>query len=417
MTESMDMDTKMQKFDEEIEQILDLLEEKAYFRARDEILKHNEVDIAEILEEILEESGIDKTIIIYRMLPKDISAEVFSYLPSDDQREIIQGITDREVSYIMGELDFDDMIDVLEELPANIVDKILEKTPKEERKLINTFLNYPDTCAGSLMTPEYISLQETMTVGQALQHIRDVGMDSETVYTCYVKKGGRKLEGIVSLRALVIADDDVQVSELMNTEYVYVSVHDDQEEVAETFKKYGFLAIPVVDNEHRLVGIITFDDILDVIEEETTEDIERMAGVMDDSDQEYLDMGVFRHVKNRLPWLAIMMVALMITGVVISTFQDVLAQVIALVAPAFVGYRRKCGNPGRFPDHSRNVHRRDRRQRCLACDVEGISGEHYFRAGSQCHQFREDHSDRRQHADDRTDGIDFDDTGHHFLNF
>ena len=332
MTESMDMDTKMQKFDEEIEQILDLLEEKAYFRARDEILKHNEVDIAEILEEILEESGIDKTIIIYRMLPKDISAEVFSYLPSDDQREIIQGITDREVSYIMGELDFDDMIDVLEELPANIVDKILEKTPKEERKLINTFLNYPDTCAGSLMTPEYISLQETMPVGQALQHIRDVGMDSETVYTCYVKKGGRKLEGIVSLRALVIADDDVQVSELMNTEYVYVSVHDDQEEVAETFKKYGFLAIPVVDNEHRLVGIITFDDILDVIEEETTEDIERMAGVMDDSDQEYLDMGVFRHVKNRLPWLAIMMVALMITGVVISTFQDVLAQVIALVA-------------------------------------------------------------------------------------
>ena len=143
---------------------------------------------------------------------------------------------------------------------------------------------------------------------------------------------GRRLEGIVSLRALVIADDDVQVSELMNTEYVYVSVHDDQEEVAETFKKYGFLAIPVVDNEHRLVGIITFDDILDVIEEETTEDIERMAGVMDDSDQEYLDMGVFRHVKNRLPWLAIMMVALMITGVVISTFQDVLAQVIALVA-------------------------------------------------------------------------------------
>ena len=332
MTESMDMDTKMQKFDEEIEQILDLLEEKAYFRARDVILTHNEVDIAEILEEILEESGIDKTIIIYRMLPKDISAEVFSYLPSDDQREIIQGITDREVSYIMGELDFDDMIDVLEELPANIVDKILEKTPKEERKLINTFLNYPDTCAGSLMTPEYISLQENMTVGQALQHIRNVGMDSETVYTCYVKKGGRKLEGIVSLRALVIADDETKVSELMNTEYVYVSVHDDQEEVAETFKKYGFLAIPVVNNEHRLVGIITFDDILDVIEEETTEDIERMAGVMDDSDQEYLDMGVFRHVKNRLPWLAIMMVALMITGVVISTFQDVLAQVIALVA-------------------------------------------------------------------------------------
>ena len=332
MTESMDMDTKMQKFDEEIEQILDLLEEKAYFRARDEILKHNEVDIAEILEEILEESGIDKTIIIYRMLPKDISAEVFSYLPSDDQREIIQGITDREVSYIMGELDFDDMIDVLEELPANIVDKILEKTPKEERKLINTFLNYPDTCAGSLMTPDYISLQENMTVAEALAHIKQEGMDSETVYTCYVKKEGRKLDGIVSLRSLVISDGDMKIADLMSTEYVYVNVYDDQEEVAETFKKYGFLAIPVVDNEHRLVGIITFDDILEVIEEETTEDIQRMAGVIDDSDTEYLDMGIFRHVRNRLPWLVFMNISAMITGTIILRFEAVLAQVIVLVS-------------------------------------------------------------------------------------
>lgn len=332
MTESMNMDIKSQRFDEDIEKVLDLLEEKAYFRARDEILKYNEVDIAEILEEVLEEAGIEKTIIIFRMLPKDISVEVFSYLPTDDQLDIIRGITDREISYIINELDFDDMIDVLEELPANIVDKILEKTPKEERKLINTFSNYPDTCAGSLMTPEYISLRETMTVGEAMHHIKTVGMDSETVYTCYVKTGGRKLEGIVSLRSLVIADDEMKVSELMNTEYVYVSVHDDQEEVAEAFKKYGFLAIPVVDNEHRLVGIITVDDILDVIEEETTEDIERMAGVMDGSDQDYLDIGVFRHVKNRLPWLVFMTVALMITGFIISEFESVLSQVIALVA-------------------------------------------------------------------------------------
>ena len=173
-----------------------------------------------------------------------------------DEREIIQGITDPEVSCITGELDFDDMIDVLEELPANIVDEILEKTPEGRAKADQYISELSGhVAAGSL--PRRLSVsacQETMTVGQALQHIRDVGMDSETVYTCYVKKGGRKLEGIVSLRALVIADDDVQVSELMNTEYVYVSVHDDQEEVAETFKKYGFLAIPVVDNEHRLVG-------------------------------------------------------------------------------------------------------------------------------------------------------------------
>lgn len=332
MTEAMDMDTRMQQFDEDVETILQLLDDKSYFKARDEILKHNEVDIGEILEEVLEELGVEKTIIIFRMLPKDVSVEVFSHLPSDDQLEIVQGITDREISYIIDELDFDDKIDVLEELPANIVDKILEKTPKEERKLINTFLNYPDTCAGSLMTPDYISLQESMTVGEAMAHIKREGMDSETVYTCYVKKGGRKLEGIVSLRSLVVADDDIRVSELMNTEYVYVNVYDDQEEVSEMFKKYGFLAIPVVDKEHRLVGIITVDDILDVIEEETTEDIERMAGIMDGSDTEYLDIGVFRHVKNRLPWLVFMTVALMLTGTIIARFEAVLSQVIVLVS-------------------------------------------------------------------------------------
>ena len=333
MTEtSMDMDQKTQQFDEDVQKVLDLLQEKSYFKARDEILKHNEVDISEILEEVLEELGLEKTIIIFRMLPKDVSVEVFSYLPSDDQVAIVQGITDREISYIIEELDFDDKIDVLEELPANIVDKILEKTPKEERRLINTFLNYPDTCAGSLMTPDYIRLQENMTVAEALAHIKQEGMDSETVYTCYVKKEGRKLDGIVSLRSLVISDGDMKIADLMSTEYVYVNVYDDQEEVAETFKKYGFLAIPVVDNEHRLVGIITFDDILEVIEEETTEDIQRMAGVIDDSDTEYLDMGIFRHVRNRLPWLVFMNISAMITGTIILRFEAVLAQVIVLVS-------------------------------------------------------------------------------------
>lgn len=330
--DAMDMDTKEQQFDEDIERVLEMLEEKSYFKARDEILKHNEVDIGEILEEVLEELGVEKTIILFRMLPKDVSVEVFSYLPTDDQLEIVQGITDREIDYIIQELDFDDKIDVLEELPANIVDKILEKTPKEERKLINTFLNYPDTCAGSLMTPDYISLQESMTVAEAITHIKKEALDSETVYTCYVKKGGRKLEGIVSLRALVLADDDMKVSELMNEDYVYVNVYDDQEEVAEYFTKYGFLAIPVVDNENRLVGIITVDDILDVIEEETTEDMERMAGIMDGSDKEYLDMSVFSHVKSRLPWLIFLTVSLMITGSIITKFESVLSQVLILVS-------------------------------------------------------------------------------------
>ena len=326
------MDIEEKTFDDTVEEIIELLENRQYRSAREEILKNNGVDAAEILEEIIEELGIKIAIVIFRMLPKDMSVEVFSYLTIDDQKDIINGITDVELSYIIDELDFDDKIDVLEELPANIVDKILEKSTKAERKLINTFLNYPDDCAGSLMTPEYISLQGSMTVREALKHIKNEGMDSETVYTCYVKSGGRKLEGIVSLRTLVISDDDALISDLMHTDFVDVNVYDDQEEVSDAFMKYGFLAIPVVDNEGRLVGIVTVDDIMDVIEEEATEDIERMAGVMDDSDQEYLDMGVFRHVKNRLPWLAIMMVALMITGVVISTFQDVLAQVIALVA-------------------------------------------------------------------------------------
>jgi magnesium transporter len=330
---TMDIEAKNQQFDEDLELILEHLENSAYFRARDIILRYNEVDIAEILEEIIEEKGIDKAIITFRTLPKDVSVEVFSYLPADDQVNIINSITDKEIYYIMKEMDFDDKIDVLEELPANIVDKILDQTHGEERKLINTFLNYPEDCAGSLMTPHYISLQETMTVAQALEHIKKQGMDSETVYTCYVKHGGRELKGIVSLSALVTADSDMLVSELMHTDYVYINVYDDREDVAEMFKKYGFLALPVVDNENRLVGIITVDDIMNVIEEETTEDIERMAGVMsDDPEADYLDVGVLRHVKNRIPWLLFMTVMLMITGTLIALFETVLSQVIVLVA-------------------------------------------------------------------------------------
>lgn len=313
-----------------IQTILKFLEAKKYSRARDEILKNNTVDIAEILEEVIEELGIEKAIILFRTLPKDVSAEVFAYLPIDDQIEIISGITDREIQHIIDELAFDDMIDVLEELPANVVDKILEKTTKEERHLINTFLNYPETSAGSLMTPDYISLRKDMTVGEALAYIKKEGMDSETVYTCYIKDEGRKLLGIVSLRTLVVSDDDIKLEELMHEDIICVNVLDDQEDVSDTFKKYGFLAIPVVDNEHRLVGIITVDDILDVIDEETTEDFQRMAGVAV-STEEYLDMSVWKHIKNRIPWLFVLMCSYVITGGIISSFESVLSKVIVLV--------------------------------------------------------------------------------------
>jgi len=314
-----------------IQNILELLNEKKYIKARDEILKNNSVDIAEILEEVIEELGVEKAVILFRTLPKDVSVEVFSYLRSDDQREIISAITEREIQHIMDELDFDDMIDVLEELPANIVDKILEKTSKEERRLINTFLNYPESSAGSLMTPDYISLRKNMTVAEALAYIKKEGMDSETVYTCYIKDEGRRLLGIVSLRTLVVSDDNVQVGELMNEDVIYVNVLDDREYVSDIFKRYGFLAIPVVDNEKRLVGIITVDDILDVIDEEITEDFQKMAGLAA-SKEEYLDMSVWHHVKNRLPWLFFLMCSLMVTGFIITKFEDLLSNVIALVA-------------------------------------------------------------------------------------
>ena len=321
--------------EESMEKIFELLEEKKYFMARDELLKYNNADIAEMFEEMLEDpERLERTIVVYRLLPKDVSVEVFSYLPSDDQLKIVDGITDKELTYIIAELDFDDKIDILEELPANLVDKILEKTPKDERRLINTFLNYPDNCAGSLMTPDYISLEKEWTVARAMQHIKEVGMDAETVYTCYVKDTGRKLIGIVSLSTLVVADDNRRIMDIMHTDYVCVNVYDDREEVSEDFKKYGFIAMPVVDKEHRLVGIITVDDILEVIEDENTEDIERMAGIIDleQSDQEYLDKSVLKHAKNRLPWLLVMMVSAMVTGAIINSFENLLSSVIVLVS-------------------------------------------------------------------------------------
>lgn len=336
-------------FEESLDKILEWREEKQYFKIRDEFLKFNEADIAEMFEELLEDPEfIESTIVVYRLLPKDISVEVFSFLPSDDQLKIIDGITDKELNYIVQELDFDDKIDILEELPANVVDKILEKTPKEERRLINTFLNYPDDCAGTLMTPYYISLQKNWTIKEALAYIKQEGGEAETLHTCYVKDSGRKLIGIVSLSNLVLADDEAKVMDIMVTDYVWLNVYDDQEEVSESFKKYDLIAMPVVDKEHRIVGVITVDDILDVIEDENTEDFEYMAGIIDleQSDKEYLDKSVLQHVKARLPWLLMMMVALMLTGAIISGFEEVLSQVIVLVAymPLLMGMGGNTGS-------------------------------------------------------------------------
>ncbi len=320
-----------QAYNESLEKIFGLLEEKKYFKCRDELLKHDEVEIAEMLVDIRREFDLQRMVVLFRSLPKDISVDVFAELSTDDRLDIINIITDPELKYILDELDFDDMIDVLEELPSNIVDKILDKTPKSERRLINTFLKYKEDTAGSLMTPEYINLRKDMTVRQALDHIKEVGLDSETIYTCYVLDSGRKLIGVVSLKSLVISQDNLSVSDIMHDDPVVAHVDDDQEEVSDLFIRYGYLAIPVVDNEYRLVGIVTVDDVLDVIEEEATEDIERMGGVIDTTDKEYLDQSVFQHVKARLPWLFLLMCSYFITGGILRSFEHAMSAVIELV--------------------------------------------------------------------------------------
>ena len=319
--------------EEALKNILEYLDKKQYFKARDVLLEFNAADIADIMEDVNDEVDIHMTVILFRLLPKDLAVDVFSYMSPEDQVNIVNAITDKEISFIVQELDFDDKIDILEELPATVVSKILAKTPKEERSMINEFLNYPTDSAGSLMTPEYISLRQDWTVGESLHRIKDGGRDAETIYTCYVKDAGRRLIGIVSLSTLVTTDSDVLIRDIMHTDYVYVHVLDDQEDVAEVFKKYDYMALPVVDSEHRIVGIITFDDIIDVIENEATEDIERMNGVIDfkDNDRGYLDIPVWQHAVNRLPWLLILMVAYVFTGMIVTRFESSLSKVIQLV--------------------------------------------------------------------------------------
>ena len=325
---------------EEIEdEIVALLDAKKYILARGKLLSLYEADASDVIEATRDRLGIDMAVILFRMLPKDEAAEVFSRLSSDAQTGVIARITEKELTSIIDEMNFDDLIDVLEELPANIVDKILGKATREERSLINTFLNYPEDCAGSLMTPDYITLHQEWTVGEALAYIKRVGMDTETVYTCYVKDPGRRLLGIVSLRSLVTKDADVSISEIMVEDAVFVNVFDDREKVSEVFTRHGFLAMPVVDNEKRLVGIITVDDILITIEEEATEDIERMGGLIARTDRDYFDTTIFHEVRSRLPWLLLLMVSAMFTGLVISHFELQLSQlpILAIYLPLLMG--------------------------------------------------------------------------------
>lgn len=304
-----------------------LIEEKNYALLKKELEELNPVDVADLLEPL----DVHTSLLLFRMLSKDLAVDVFASFSVDKQRDIISIVTDKELEGIVEELYFDDMIDIIEEMPANVVKKVLKHAKEEERNLINQFLRYPPDSAGSIMTIEYVDLKKAMTVKAALDHIKETGLDKETIYTCYVTDKNRKLEGIVSLRKLVISDGDKTIEDIMNTDVIYVNTHDDQETVADIFRKYGFLALPVVDKENRLTGIITVDDIMNVIEQENTEDFQKMAA-MAPSEKKYLDSSVISLAKDRVLWLLILMISAALTGSIIRKFEDVLATVVVLTS-------------------------------------------------------------------------------------
>ncbi|MCK9443351.1 MAG: magnesium transporter [Tissierellaceae bacterium] len=305
--------------------LIELIDEKKYAEIKRELADMNEVDVAEILDPLDEHM----TLLIFRMLPKDLAVDVFAHFSKEQQLGIINSITDKELEYIINELFFDDMIDLIEEMPANIVKKILRSAREEERKLINQFLKYPADSAGSIMTIEYVELKKGMTVKESLCHIKETGLNKETVYTCYVTDRKRALEGFVSLRTLVTSEEDMIIEDIMNGDVIHVNTHDDQESVANVFRKYGFLALPVVDNENRLTGIITVDDIMDIMEQEATEDFQIMAA-MSPSEEAYLETGIFTLARHRLPWLLVLMISATFTGRIMGKFENVLASIVIL---------------------------------------------------------------------------------------
>lgn len=309
------------------EMIFALIEQGKYADARKEIIDMNVVDIAQLFEEL----DRQKLLVVFRILPKEIASGVFSYIPSELQKYIIESITDKEIKSILEELFFDDAIDFLEEMPSNIVKKVLKNTDKETRTLINQFLNYPEDSAGSIMTIEFVDLKKEMTVKQAMEHIKETGVDKETINTCYVIDNNRILEGVISIRKLILSEDSTVVKDIMDKDVMYINSNDDQEKIASLFKKYDFLSMPVVDNERRLVGIVTIDDIIDIIDQENTEDFQKMAA-MQPSEEKYLKTNALVLAKNRIVWLLILMVSATFSGNIIRKFNDVLQSVVVLAS-------------------------------------------------------------------------------------
>ena len=304
-----------------------LLADKKYSTIRDILVTMNPADIAAVFAGVEPE----KLPLLFRLLPKELAAESFVEMESEEQEALIRGISDKELRQVMDELYVDDAVDIVEEMPANVVQRILAQADPVMRKEINEILQYPENSAGSVMTTEYVKLAPGMTVGDAILRIRRTGVDKETIYTCYVLEN-RLLVGTVSVKSLLLAPSDLQtIDSIMETNLITVTTHTDQEEVAQMMSKYNLLAIPVVDGDNRMVGIVTFDDAMDVIEEETTEDMEIMAG-MTPSDKTYLRSSPFDLFKHRIPWLALLMISATFTGMIISSFEEKLAAMVCLTA-------------------------------------------------------------------------------------
>ncbi|MBO4890936.1 MAG: magnesium transporter [Lachnospiraceae bacterium] len=310
-----------------MEEILKLVEEKQYTRVRQELVEWNEADIASVLEELPHEEQIK----IFRILPKAIAADVFAFLPVEIEQEIITTLTDREAANIINNLMADDAADLMEEMPAGLVKKLLANADPEARRDINHLLRYPEDSAGSLMTVEFVDLKENLTVQECIDRIRTTGVDKETIDTCYVLDLGRHLIGTVSLRDLLLNQPDVHVVEFMNENVISTNTMTDQEEVARLFQKYDLTTMPVVDNEGRLVGIITIDDVVDILQEEVTEDIEKMAAILP-TDKPYMKMGTFETWKKRIPWLLLLMISATVTGKIITHYEEALGAYVVLTS-------------------------------------------------------------------------------------
>ena len=309
-----------------MEELMDLLFTRQFRKLKDILTEMNEVDIATFIEEL----DSEKTVVVFRMLPKELASDVFACLEVDKQEHIINSITDYELGTIVDDLFVDDAVDMLEELPASVVKRVLKNARPDTRKLINQFLNYPDNSAGSIMTAEYVGLKQSMTVEQAFAYIRKNGVDKETIYTCYVMDEKRRLEGVVTVKDLLMNPYEEVIGNIMDTHVIKAFTTEDQEEVADSFQKYDLLSLPVVDHEERLVGIVTVDDVVDVMEQEATEDFEKMAAMLP-SEKPYLKTGVFQLAKNRIAWLLILMISSMITGGILAKYEAAFAVIPLLV--------------------------------------------------------------------------------------